>query len=74
MADVKIETNIVSCEIPLLLSKASMKAADTQIDFAHDKVTMLGKTFDLQFTSSGHYSVPLSRPKQIILQDKVAQK
>ena len=38
--------------------------------FAEDKVTMLGKTLNLQFTSSGHYSVPICKPKQVILQNK----
>ena len=55
--DVKIETNVITCDIPLLLSRESMKATHTQINFAEDKVTMLGKTLNLQFTSSGHYSV-----------------
>ena len=68
--DVKIETNVIACDIPLLLSLESMKATHTQINFAEDKVTMLGKTLNLQFTSSGHYSVPICKPRQVILQNK----
>ena len=66
--DVKIETNVIACDIPLLLIQQPMKATHcTQINFAEDKVTMLGKTLNLQFTSSGHYSVPICKPKQVIL-------
>ena len=31
---------------------------------------MLGKTLNLQFSSSGHYSLPICKPKQVILQNK----
>ena len=31
---------------------------------------MLGKTLNLQFTSSSHYSVPICKPNQVILQNK----
>ena len=51
---------MVKSEIPLLLSRNSMKKANTRIDFANDKVNIFGKDIDLQFTSSGHYAVPLS--------------
>ena len=50
-----------------------MKATHTQINFAEDKVAMLGKTLNLQFTSSGHYSVPICKPKQVVLQNKDQQ-
>ena len=68
--DVKIKTNVISCDIPLLLSSEFMKTTHTQINFAEDEVTMLGNTLNLQFTSSGHYSVPICKPKQVILQNK----
>ena len=45
--------------IPLLLSKNSIKKPNTKIDFANDKVNIFGKNVDLQFTSSGHYAIPL---------------
>ena len=47
-------------EIHLLLSKESMKKAGTKIDFVKDKVIIFGKEISLQFTSSGHYAVPLN--------------
>ena len=56
---VLIETDIIDCDLPLLLSKESMKRAETEICFKNDEVSMLGERLKLQFTSSGHYAVPL---------------
>ena len=56
---VTVETDVVKSEIPLLLSKNSMKKANTKIDFTNDKVNIFGKEVDLQFTSSGNYAIPL---------------
>ena len=56
---VTIESDIIDCELPLLLSKESMKKAETAINFKDDKVSMLGQTLDLKFTTSGHYAIPL---------------
>ena len=56
---VKIETGIVECEIPLLLSKDSMKRANTKLDFVSDSVEMFGKKIKLNFASSGHYMIDL---------------
>ena len=53
---VTIESDIIDCELPLLLSKESMKRAETAINFKDDKVSMLGQTLDLKFTTSGHYA------------------
>ena len=57
---VTIETDMGKSEIPLLLRKNSMKKTNTRIDFTNEKVNTFGKDIDLQFTSSGHYAVPLS--------------
>ena len=54
-----VVTDVVKSEIPLLLSKESMKKAGTKIDFVKDKIIIFGKEISLQFTSSGHYSIPL---------------
>ena len=37
-----------------------MKKAGTKIDFVKDKVIIFGKEISLQFTSSGHYAIPLN--------------
>ena len=64
--DVTISTDVVSCELPLLLSKNAMRLAKTKIDFVGEKVNMFGKEFQVDITSSGHYSIPISKSKTII--------
>ena len=56
---IRITSDVIDGEIPLLLSKHSMKQADTQIDFSNDKAKMLEKKLKLQFTVSGHYAIPI---------------
>ena len=58
---VTIEADIIDSDLPLLLSKESMKRAETAINFKNDEVSMLGQNLQLQFTTSGHYAVPLGR-------------
>ena len=54
-----IEVCIVNNEIPLLLSKESMKKAEVVLNFAKDTARVLDETVDLVCTSSGHYCIPL---------------
>lgn len=54
-----IRVCIVPSEIPLLLSKASLKRASTQLDLSKDKVTMFGKPIQVHLTSSGHYCIDI---------------
>ena len=56
---VLIITDVISFNIPLLLSKESMKRANTIIDFKNDYVELFGKMINLFFTSSGHYCIPI---------------
>ena len=58
---VRIRADVVREEIPLLLSKNSMKKAETNIDFKTDTVSMFGSQQKLITTSSGHYAVPLGQ-------------
>lgn len=53
----KIEIEVVKADIPLLLSKSSLKKAGTVLDLKNDKVTMFGSPVCLECTSSGHYCV-----------------
>ena len=59
----KIETEIVKADIPLLLSKSSLKKAGTILDLKNDKATMFDKPVELEFTSSGHYCVNITKSK-----------
>ena len=53
-----LKTDVVKSEIPLLLSKESMKAAESKIDFVNDTINISGKDIHLHFTTSGHYAIP----------------
>lgn len=79
--EVSIVTDVVDSDIPLLLSKNSMKRARTCLNFENDTVTMLGRKVPMQCTSSGHYHIPISRPlpdrgkfKQILFIKEIASK
>ena len=56
---VLLTTDVISFHIPLLLSKESIKRANTVIDFKNDYVELFGKKINLFFTSSGHYCIPI---------------
>ena len=47
--------------IPLLLSKESIKKANTEINFETDTVVMLGEQQDLLATTSGHYAIAIGK-------------
>ncbi|ESO99635.1 hypothetical protein LOTGIDRAFT_173644 [Lottia gigantea] len=55
-----IDTEVVEADIPLLLSKESLKRANTVLDLAHDKASMFKRPVQLQFTSSVHYCIDLT--------------
>uniref|UniRef100_A0AAV2MPS7 Integrase catalytic domain-containing protein n=1 Tax=Knipowitschia caucasica TaxID=637954 RepID=A0AAV2MPS7_KNICA len=46
-------------DIPLLLSKTSLKRAGTILDMENDRVVMFKQTVPLELTSSGHYCVDI---------------
>ena len=55
-----LRTHVVDCEIPLLMSRQSLKRAHCKIDFVHDKVFMFGEEVPVKISRSGHYCVPLT--------------
>ena len=55
----KISTDVVDLELPLLLSKASLKKANAVINLNDDEAVMFGQKVKLEQTSSGHYCVNL---------------
>ena len=61
---VKIDTDVVESDIPLLLSKPAMAKADVEINFKNDSGKILGVAVDLNSTSSGHYCLPITKPVQ----------
>ncbi|XP_014051020.1 uncharacterized protein isoform X1 [Salmo salar] len=52
-----IETEVVPTDIPLLLSKASLKKAGAVLDIKNDKAVMFKQPVTLELTTSGHYCV-----------------
>ena len=67
--DITINADIVDNDIPLLLSRDSMKKANMNLDFENDTVTILGERIPLVTTASGHYSIPITKP--VILSNKL---
>ena len=55
----RVITDVVHCDIPLLLSKKSMKSIGMILNFKEDTVKVRDRNIKLQSTSSGHYALPL---------------
>ena len=58
-------TDVVACDVPLLLSRESLERANAVIDFQKGELLFLGKTVPAIITSSGHYCLPLTRELNI---------
>ena len=58
---VKIETEVIPCELLLLFSRNSMQKA--MLDFKNNTANMFGEDITLNFTTSGHYCIPLMKHK-----------
>lgn len=54
-----LETEIVPTDVPLLLSKGTMKRAKAKINFATDTIELFGEEQSMMCTSSGHYAIPI---------------
>ena len=72
--NVKLETDVVDIEIPLLMSKAAMKKANTVLEFDQDRVIMFGEEKTLLITSSGHYAIPITKSGKIIEKEQLIMK
>ena len=59
--EVTIQTDVIAADIPLLLSRKSMKTAGVKIDLTNDTANIFGKSVMLNTTSSGHYCVPIRK-------------
>ena len=55
----KMEVDVVDAEIPLLISKPTMKHLGMTIDFFNNKASVKGKSIQLKSNSSGHYMIPV---------------
>ena len=57
-----IKTDVVQSNIPLLLSRSSMKRAGMVIDLSSDTAVVFGKKVNLGSTTMGHYTLPIFYP------------
>ena len=57
---VKLDTHIVDADIPLLLSRESLKKAEADIDFQKDVLNLFGEKINLKTSKSGHLMFPLT--------------
>ena len=63
---VSIRTDIVDADIPLLLSKTAMKNAKMSLNFDDDTLTAFDQKLPLRVTTNGLYSLPITKPSQLI--------
>ena len=61
---VLVKTDVVSSEIPMLLSKTAMKGMKVKMNYETDTADILGKHVNLNCTSSGHYCLPITKSAQ----------
>ena len=54
-----IKAEVVSKDIPLLLSKKAMEAAKVNKYFVNSKIEIFGSDLDIIFSTSGHYCIPI---------------
>ena len=58
----KLKTEVIDEDLPLLLGNSSLKLACAVIDVRFKKFSIFGKDVDLSEESSGHFSVEISPP------------
>lgn len=59
--DFMLETEVVPSNVPLLLSKETMKRAKAKLNFEDDKIELFGEEQPMVCTSSGHYAIPITK-------------
>ena len=56
---VRVITDVVDSNIPLLLSRVAMKRCKLKLDLEHDQATIFGKKVNLSVSNTGHYLIKL---------------
>lgn len=62
-SNVKIATEVVDADLPLLIGNSSLKKAGAVLHIATSKVELLGKLIPMEETPSGHFSIIVGVPK-----------
>ena len=60
--DIRIRTEVVEADIPLLLGNTTLTKANVSLHFGTRKASVLGLEVDLRETASGHFSLQLEQP------------
>ena len=63
---VMLNTDIGASDIPLLLSRKSMKKANMTLDFKNDNAIVFGESVKVVTTKSGRYAILLSPYKTVL--------
>ena len=61
---IKLRTEVVAADIPLLLGNTTLKKAKVSIHFGDMKANMFGNNVDLAETESGHFSIKIEAQKE----------
>ena len=64
--DNRIKTGVLEVDPSIILSKASVKRTQTEIDFKKYRVKMLGQIHDYSPITSGHFYLSSNEKKQIL--------
>ena len=63
--DIYIKNDVVELDIPLLLSRSSMKKADIRMDLENHTAIIMGKVVVLNITSYEHYCIPIDKTETV---------
>ena len=55
----RLMTSVVETDVPLLLSRESLKRASAEIDFKQDQIRILGDVVHVVISKTGHLCIPL---------------
>ena len=62
--NLKITTEVVDAEFPLLLGNTMLKKAKAVLYFAEGKALVMGNEMPMTETDSGHFSLPIEPPRE----------
>ena len=64
--NIMLNTDIIASDIPLLLSRKSMKKANMTLNFKNNHAVIFDQPIQLIVTKSGHYAIPINPYKTIL--------
>nr|XP_034319149.1 uncharacterized protein LOC109620710 [Crassostrea gigas] len=64
-----VKTDVVDSDIPLLLSRTTMKKAGVKLDLEKDTAVILGQDVSLNLTTSGHYCIPVDKSETLLVEE-----